>query len=288
LWSGKWLILATVLVLGGLATTLAFMITPMYRAETVLIPVSEDESADAVSSLTGQIGGLASLVGGAAAAGGTTATESLAILTSRDFIEQFITDEHLLPVLFADRWNARTGQWQVEDPKDIPSLQDAFLFFNDTLYRIQQDRLTGLITMQLDWYDTALAVHWSELLVARLNQRMRTHTVTETDRSIRYLRDELKSAVEIELRQAMNRLVENQEKRAMYARIREDYALRVVGRPLKSDLDRPARPKRALMIVLGGFAGLLIGIAVVLVRYRLASARQSAMVRTLMPAGDSV
>jgi len=268
LWTGKRWIVGGALLFGGLAAALAFSIAPMYRSEAVLVPVRDDESVGSLAALQGQLGNLVSMVGGGAAGADSGANESLAVLESRDFIEQFIADEQLLPVLFSDLWDASAGRWQVKSDEEIPTFQDGSIFFTDTLYRVRQDRQTGLITLSVDWYEPATAVHWVELLVSRLNARMRARTIAETEKSMIYLSAELGKANEIELRQAINRLIEAQAKQAMFARIRDDFALRVVSRPLPSDLDRPVRPKRFLMVFLGAFGGLLLGISVVLVRSR--------------------
>jgi hypothetical protein len=232
----------------------------------VLAPVSEDENAGALAALQGQLGSLVSMFGGGA--GGTSANETLALLTSRDFVEGFIADEDLLKVLFSDKWDAQNKKWTVSDARDIPTLQDGYIFFTDTLYRVKHDRQTGLITLTIDWYDSIEGVRWATVLVARLNERMRQRSLVEAEKSIGYLKEELRKDGTVEIRDAVNRLIETQAKRAMFARVRDEFAVRVIDRPLPSDVDRPIRPKRFLMIVVGSFAGLLLGIAIVLVDAR--------------------
>ena len=43
---------------------------------------------------------------------GSSAAESIALLKSRFFIQEFIEQENLLPVLFANRWDAERNEWE--------------------------------------------------------------------------------------------------------------------------------------------------------------------------------
>ena len=56
--------------------------------------------------------------------GGGNKDEYLQYLQSNAFTARFIEDEKLLPVLFADRWDAENDRWKVDDPADVPTLAD--------------------------------------------------------------------------------------------------------------------------------------------------------------------
>ena len=60
LWKGKWLLVGAMVVLGAAAAAVAFLSRPMYRAETVLLPVSDQESDSAMAALGGQLGAIGS------------------------------------------------------------------------------------------------------------------------------------------------------------------------------------------------------------------------------------
>jgi uncharacterized protein involved in exopolysaccharide biosynthesis len=275
LWKGKWLLVGAMVVLGAAAAAVAFLSRPMYRAETVLLPVSDQESDSAMAALGGQLGAIGSLVTGNSLAGGNPGIEAVAVLTARDFIERFIEDENLLPVLFESKWDRASNTWVLKGDEKPPTLQDGYVYFSEQLYHVDRDRLTGLIGLSVDWYDTAAAVRWVEVIVQRLNARIRARDLFESEQMLNVLGDELVRADKVALRESINLLVERQMKRAMLARVRVDYALRTVDRPLPSDADRQVRPKRSLMIILGAFAGALLGVAIVLVRYQFELARRS-------------
>ena len=87
----------------GLAIALAtgFLMRPVYRAAVVVMPATgKDLGGGAVAGLLSRFGGDLGIDG----AGGQERDEALAVLKSRQFVQQFIADENLLPVLFAERW----------------------------------------------------------------------------------------------------------------------------------------------------------------------------------------
>ena len=128
-WRMRWLMLACVVVCTGLAAAAAWIMTPKYRVSAVMIPVKGDDSRSALSSVVGQLGGLASLAG-VALSGGGNKDEYLEYLRSHEFTARFIEDEKLLPVLFAKKWDATHGRWNVVDPDDVPTLNDGVDFFD--------------------------------------------------------------------------------------------------------------------------------------------------------------
>ena len=121
LWRSRWLIASITAAFALGSAVYASLMQPMYTASVVLAPVKDDP----LSGLAGQLGGLASLAGI-----GTRATdnvEAVAVLRSRDFARAFIEDEALLPVLFADAWDATAGRWTVEYPPDLAQAAGFFV-----------------------------------------------------------------------------------------------------------------------------------------------------------------
>ena len=113
------MILGVVLACTLASTVLALVMTPVYRAEIQVVPVSEKDSNSRFAAQLGELGGLASLSGINTEQGGKK-NESIATLRSRKFTEQFIKDEKLLPVLFYDKWDAEP--WRVIDGIEFRSV----------------------------------------------------------------------------------------------------------------------------------------------------------------------
>ncbi len=269
LWRRKWLIVTSTVVFAAIFAILAFVITPVYRATTVLVPASVDRnSAGALGAMLGQFGGLASLAGVNVGGAGNSDTEvSLAVLRSRQFTEAFIRDLDLLPLLFEDRWDAGAKQW--EGPKeDWPTLAQGNKFFDREVRSVAFDRKTGLVTLQVDWSDPALAAAWANELVARANAEMRRRAIEDARASVDYLEKELTATTTIDTRSAISRLMEAQIKQRMLANVTIEYAFKVIDPALAPDPKDVIRPKRLLLVAFGAVMGMLLGVIAALLMRR--------------------
>ena len=117
----KWLIILLTVISAATSVAVALNMTPVYQAEVTLAPVGEEKSSG-LAALAGQFGGLASLAGVNLGGGGGKTNETIATLNSRVFIDKFIKDKNLMPVLFSDVWNSRTNTWKVKKKKDTGRL----------------------------------------------------------------------------------------------------------------------------------------------------------------------
>jgi uncharacterized protein involved in exopolysaccharide biosynthesis len=111
-----------------LALAAALLTTPVYRSTALLAPVSDDSQGAGFAG--GQLADLAAL--GGFAIGASSKQEGIALLKSRVLVEQFIRDEQLLPVLFADDWDSNRNVWTL-DEEDVPTLRDAYDYFDEEI-----------------------------------------------------------------------------------------------------------------------------------------------------------
>jgi uncharacterized protein involved in exopolysaccharide biosynthesis len=255
------IVLAAMISLGVLAGVAAFIMTPIYRATTLLAPVSEQNTNNSLGGLLNQFGGLASLAGLSLGSGTTNKDEAIAILDSRMFTIQFIDDNDLLPILFLDSWDAEAGNWL--KPDDAPDLIDGYHLFSK-IRTIAEDRQTGLVQMSVEWKDPHLAAAWANALIDRVNQVMRADAISDAERGIEYLNRELEKTSIVELRQAIFSLIEGQINRIMLANVRDEYAFRVLDPAMAPNKDDFVRPRSLLMVVMGLLIGGVLGVGVAL------------------------
>jgi uncharacterized protein involved in exopolysaccharide biosynthesis len=274
LWAGRAWVVATTILSTIVFVIVAFMMTPFYKAQTVLVPAQhEGGMTGSLGSALGQLGGLASLAGVNLGGSGPQVEEALAVLRSREFTERFILDHDMMPILFAERWDAQSKQWRTD--KKVPMLVDASRYFQKKVRSISQDKKTGLVTVAIEWSDPALAASWANALVLRLNSEMRQRAIVSSDASLQYLQKELQGTTAIDTRVAINRLIENQINQRMFANVTEEYSFRVVDRALPPALDDKVRPNKAILAGSGLVLGLIIGAAIALIRAALAERRQA-------------
>jgi uncharacterized protein involved in exopolysaccharide biosynthesis len=276
LWGYRWSILAAMAGGVALGVLLAFTATLQYRSEALLAPNSDQADGLGIAQLAGQLSGLASVAGIDLGAGEGEHDIAVARLTSRSQMERFVTDNDLMPVLFADQWDVERKQWKASIfGRDDPTVEDAIDLLRKRIVKVSEDRRTGLYTLSVTWRDRELAAKWAAELVARVNAATRDVAIDDARRSQAYLKAELPKTDVVELRSAINRLLEVQLKNEMVASVRTDFAFRVIDPPRVPEADAFVKPRRAMLIAFGAFVGLGFGILLALVRNAVASPRRS-------------
>jgi uncharacterized protein involved in exopolysaccharide biosynthesis len=260
----KWWIIASVVLFTGLAVAYTLIATPIFRANTILAPASQDSGLD-IGSALGQLGGIAAMAGIGGSRGAET-EEALAVLRSREFTERFIREHQLLPRLYPHLWDAQGAKWTVPQ-NEQPTYSRAYRMFHNRIRAVDQDKKTGLITLSIDWRNRVEAADWANLLIAQLNAEMRKRAMAKAVTSLGFLERELKATVAVETREAISRLMESQIKQRMLANVTEEYAFRVVDRALPPDADDPVKPRKLAIIAGGLFAGFFFGVAFALWRH---------------------
>lgn len=261
---GRWLIGASVLALTALAGVAAFLITPVYRAQVVMAPVADEQKGGGLSSLAGQLGGLASLAGITVGGSQSNTAEAIATLKSRAFTERFIAEKNLLVVLFAEDWDAGKNTWTVTDPRDVPTLWDGVERFDKSVREVTQDSQTGLVTMSIDWPDPQLAAEWANAMVTDVNATLRRKAIEQSEKNLKYLTAQLAGTTELELRGAIYGLMQAEMRNAMFASGKTEFAFRVIDPAVVPE--KNVWPNKILFIVLGLSAGLLLGVFATFVR----------------------
>ena len=250
----KWMILALTAVSMLASTLFAVLMTPVYRAEVLIAPVTERDNSSRFAAQLDEFGGIAALAGINTERGGRK-NEAIATLKSRMFTEQFIKDEKLLAVLFQKKWDEENQRWHDADPDDIPTMGDAYELFDEEVRRISEDRKTGLVVLSIEWEDPDEAARWANELVRRVNVLLRKKAVSESESAINYVQEQLKQTSVVELQQVLHRLIESEMKEIILAKINEEFAFRVIDPAVAAE--EAFKPNIALLVLLGAMLGIL-------------------------------
>jgi uncharacterized protein involved in exopolysaccharide biosynthesis len=248
-WSGRWLIIAITSLFAVGGVTYALVAQEWWRAEVVLAPA---DKKGGMSGALSQLSGLASLAG--VSVGGGGGNEPLAVLKSKDFARQFITEMNLMPVLLKDQ--------KTEDGK-APDIRDALRIF-ETVRTVSDDKKTGLVTLGVRWKDADTAALWANELARRVNARLRAEALAEAERNVAYLQKEIAATSVVSLQQSMGRVLEGEMQKLMLARGNEEFAFKVIDKATPPKL-RDA-PKRALIAIVATLAGGFLGMLAVFLR----------------------
>lgn len=201
--------------------------TPKYEAVVVATFAEESKSGGGLGALASQYGGLAEMAGSAWAAAAARMPR-WPILKSRVFIEGFIKENDLMPILYAKLWDAESKKWRVDDPKKEPTLWNAYQLFSKSVLNVQQDKKTSLVTLTVTWKDREQAVAWANGLILRANANLREKAIAESQMSVAYSEKELRKTSILEVQQTIYRVMETQIKTMMMANTQEQFAFKVI------------------------------------------------------------
>lgn len=257
LWKGKWFITAFTFACTLIAIVHALRATPLYQAEALLAPVTEESGQGGFNALAAQYGGLASLAGINLRRGSGNVNTHIAILKSREFIYRYISENNLMPILFDKLWDSENNRWLVEPPKKKPTEWNAYRRFLGTL-SINNDKKNGLVTLKILWKDPQIAAKWANSLVERLNTYIRTKTITEAKKSIEYLEHEIEKTGDVKMQDVLYRLVEKQAQTITLAQVKEQFAFDIIDSAVVPEVK--TKPKKRLIVAIGAMTGGVAGI----------------------------
>lgn len=259
-WNYRRLISIVVILATAVGVSMALLMTPVYRSSVLLMPTEAGSQVGMLGGLLGDVGGMSALAElGLGGGSRRTTVESLALLQSRQFIEDFIQGRDLMPILFHKQWDPKLGRWK-SSVKHPPSVWRGYQLFVNNVLDVYHDQKTDLVTLNIDWTNRDTAAQWANELVSVLNDRVRDRAIAEADQTIGYLQAQIKAADTVELRQALNAILENQVKIRAIAAVRKQYAFRVLDPAAPADPDNRLRPKRTLYIVVAPVIGLALGL----------------------------
>lgn len=284
LWRGKGWIIATTLLGAVLAVLVAINLPNIYRAEALLAPSSEQQGGG-LSAMAAQFGGLASLAGVNLKGGGPDKTAiAVEIGKSRQFLSQFIRlhqlEVPLLAVSRADKANyeleidpeiydVARQRWvrEVAPNKSVEPTDWELIKAFKQWVTINQDAKSGLVTVAVEYYSPLVAKQWVDWLVADLNAAMKARDQEEATRNIRYLTTQLEKTPVADMQKVFYQLIEDQTKTLMLTEVNQEYVFKTLDPAVVAE--EKAKPKRALIAVLGTLLGGMLGVMGVLVRHAL-------------------
>lgn len=259
LWDGKLVIILCAVVFAAGSVAYALLATEIYRSQSS-VQIREESRA----GLSSQMGGLAALAGISLGAQNQNRDLALTALKSRAVIQRMIEEEGLLPILYADDWDAANKRWRGPKP---PTPWRAYEPFINNVLKISVDKTTGIVTVAIEWKDPALAAAWVKSLIVRVNTFVNDATIREAEQNLKFLDKQAQATPMVEMQKTIFSMMEGEIKRLMVARNPETAPLRVIDPAVVPE--RRVRPQRTLIAIMGTFAGGLLGGMIVLARFAL-------------------
>ncbi|MCF5895779.1 lipopolysaccharide biosynthesis protein [Aeromonas veronii] len=283
LWRGKWWVVASTLVGAVITVIFALSLPNIYRSEALLAPSTEQQGGG-LAAMAAQFGGLASLAGVNLSGGGGQDKTAIAVEIgkSRQFLSHFIRQHQLeVPLMAVTKTDKATGELVIdEDVYDVagkkwvremplgksvePTDWELVKAFRE-LASINKDAKSGLVTVAVEYYSPESAKQWVDWLVADLNEAMKLRDQVDATRNIAYLKAQLEKTPIADMQKVFYQLIEEQTKTLMLTEVNQEYVFKTLDPAVVAE--EKAKPKRALIAVLGTLLGGMLGVMIVLVRH---------------------
>jgi LPS O-antigen subunit length determinant protein (WzzB/FepE family) len=122
-----------------------------------------------------------------------------------------------------------------------------------------------MVTVSVEHLSPLVAQQWVNWLVADINNEMKQRDVAEANRSKAFLQTQIQQTNVADIRTILYKLIEEQTKIIMFAEVRDEYVFKTIDPALVPE--EKAKPKRALICVLGTMLGGMLAVMFVLIRY---------------------
>jgi uncharacterized protein involved in exopolysaccharide biosynthesis len=280
IWQGKWKITAITFVFAVTSVLYTLSLPNIYTSEAVLMPNSQDSKAGGLGAIAGQFGGLASLAGINLGGGRTDKTGyALEVLKSRKFLYKFIEDNELKVQLMAiKKWDKNTNkliydediytpstkEWvssTMEQGTREPSTFSTYNSFVNNNLKVIKDQTSGMVTISVDHYSPIIAKKIVDDLILAINNTIKLQDLSESTKSISYLRKELELTEVAGMQSMFYQLIEQQQQTLMLTKVRDDYVLKIIDPPIISE--SYGKPNRKIIVMIAtilGFISSLFGI----------------------------
>ncbi len=282
LWSGKVKIIVVTAIFAVVSVFYALSVPNQYKATALLAPAQSNGGG--LSTVLGQLGGLASLAGVSIDDGESSESQiAQEIMKSWSFVESFIADNDLSVEVFAvEGWSKDSGQLQIDD--DVydttqqiwliedddtdelrpPTSWELFERFQEML-SVSENKKSGLVSVSIEYYSPRVAKDWLDMYVSSINEHMQSRQVAKVSNNIDYLEAQIDKTSIAEMREVFYTIVEEQIKNKMVAEASPDYAFVEVSPSMVPE--EKSQPKRALICILGTILGGMLSVLLVLVTH---------------------
>ena len=265
---------ASIIITSLTGLVYALVATSLFRADVTMI--SNQAEGEALGNLARQYGAIASLaginVGGSGATVVSDTDRSLAILTSRSFIEEFAVRRNIKPILFKELWDGDKKEW--EDGSE-PTAAQTYEVMSNNVIEIDIDKRTNLISFSIIWSDPKTAADWANQMIEDLNEKIRSEEVAEYRQSISFVEEQINEyqqdfvlsdlvsqSSKLTLQRVMLSLVEELTKKVMVANVRDEYAFKIIDPAVVPE--KKYKPSKRNIVITSFLVGVFLGLFLIL------------------------
>ena len=119
--------------------------------------------------------------------------------------------------------------------------------------------------MGIEHYSPFIAKQWLDWIILEINDLSRNDDMEQAEKSIKYLKDEIRVTNLTEIKEGISELIQSQVEKIMLAKVTPEYLFKIIDPPYVSEIK--SGPSRALICILGFLLGLISGVLFVIIRH---------------------
>ncbi len=274
----KVMIFLVVFLAGVAAVVISLMMPNVYRSEATIAPTEQEKVGGGLSAL----GGFGAMIASEAGIGGSGSLEQFdVVLKSRELTKAVVREHNLLPVIFDESWDPKTGKWKVEEPSSLqkavaavremlgtapdkkkdglefPTLQDAYKPMQEFLGKTP-DKKQNVMRISFESKDPEMARTILDYYIVGMSEFLRRQTLEDASAQQEHLNQQLSRTSDPLLRNKLYDLIARQIEKETLARVQKYYGFNVIDPAFVPE--KKFKPKRAQICMISVVVAFFIAI----------------------------
>ena len=272
-WKNKFLIIASTVIFTAFGALYSLSITNIYQTQSLLIEANDSSNQHSSVNAVMNAAGLNTESG--TLNDGHIAEE---IIQTREFLAHLLKFPGVWPALMATEgydptskkiifdeniYNLEDQDW-VGGKEGAPTFLATYKEYRRNVLGLKYDRSMGFLRLSVSHMSPEFSKEFADLIIKEVNETMRLHDLKKTNEYLDYLTKELETTKYMEVKSAMNNILEGQLIKKMESMISKEYILRVLAAPFLPE--ERISPWRSGISMFFALLGVVLSTSFVIVR----------------------
>lgn len=256
IWRRKIIIFAVVFVVSVLSVIITLQMDNIYESKAVLKP-SEGETSK-LSSLMGNLGGLASLAGISVGGGDNIYSAMENLINNKEFIAQIVKKYQLEKNLFGEKYQ------DVISSEDFKPNYKFYVFkVVKDIVSLSQDKKSNYISLSVQNADPEFAKKFVEILLSELSEKIKKTELENIDEKITNFKSEMENSADITLKTKLAEVISSLIQSKVISKAQKYYGFTIISEPYVPDLKDKIKPKRSLICIVAFVTSFMLAVFLV-------------------------
>jgi len=160
-----------------------------------------------------------------------------------------------MPILFSDVWDPATKKWSAKKwfglvDREPPTLQDGIKRLTEDLLNVNVDSKKGILKVAFEHKEPLKAKNVVEYLLVQTSETMREVVLQDAAENMKFFHGQLEKTTDPLLRAKIYEMLAREIEKETFAKAQKYYGFYVPDPPFVPDINKKAKPKRALICIL--------------------------------------